>query len=861
MQEFREDTSYFNDDDERVLDETTMALSLLTGPPTLSAEMSDFTRTLCFFGIIFSAFLTVATLITLRSWFAWSNLLLLAFQLILVIGVWIMLLIYCVVKILSDNRTRLANEIAVEEYEEIKQQYFTELNASKRDARMRKNKALETELRLRETRVQPDPIGNYAALRDPISGQVLMLPSGNYQQPVPHSFHYHNVVPGSVKVSEEPPKGLPAPEFPAPVKFEDILRSGFTPTAQNIYLLNTVNGSINEAMSDVCHVGLAARTGGGKCLEENEAIFLADGRILPSKGLIGKMVEVVGVADTQTMQQVRVTASFSDNGVRTILEIVLDNGVVLKRTEEHPLWAARLNDDQYVGLFRQDGNKDTRTRAIQAGWVAAKDIRVCGNRPDFDGHVLLCPISLQQQGTLRRPEEDIILCAVLLAEGGLTRPSTVRFTSAAPQIVAAMSKASEVYGCEIVPIPTKGKTSVIDYRISKSHVGNENKVNLLIQEWGLSGCSALQKQVPQWVFQLPNDQIALFLRMFFDCDGWIDDGHHSYPRISVSLANQTLVQQIGQLALRLGITGTYRAKTNGHAGSWVWSTSMVDAWQRVIGSTIKAEKLADAVASKYVCDTSAKTDWNAWRRARPFGDQTFADCPSGYEWRKVVAIRSSVAPTVSIEIHNDNHAFVSHVVEHNTNTTRLLTGQFIRAGACVYLASPNFAQLKLNKNHLEDWRPIVQHLAAPPAQSDAEIRTLLLQFRQLFEHRKSVEQHTARRGADVYLILGEWPGIVKRVKEAPEIIELLLRESRQYGIHLVTEFQDALVKTLGLDFRRARKSPALLLLRRRPHHSEDRPGPGKGSKHQRNRTGQIWRSVHARQREGDRPRARASLHQ
>src|ERR1700730_13770215 len=119
MQEFRDDTSSFVDDDERTLDETTMALSLLAGPPNLPAEMSDFARTLCILGIIFSAFLTIATFITLRSWFTWSNLLLLAFQLVLVIGIWILLLVYCVVKIFSDNRTRLANEMAVEEYEEI----------------------------------------------------------------------------------------------------------------------------------------------------------------------------------------------------------------------------------------------------------------------------------------------------------------------------------------------------------------------------------------------------------------------------------------------------------------------------------------------------------------------------------------------------------------------------------------------------------------------------------------------------------------------------------------------------------------------------------------------------------------------
>jgi len=397
MSELSEDFSYFNDDDERTLDETTMALSLLAGPPDLAPEMSPFGRALCFMGTASSVCLTIATIISLHNWFAWSNLLLLAFQFLLTIGIWIFLLIYCITKIVSDNRTKLANEIALEEHQHRADQYFDELHASKRDARIRKNKALDTELQLRIERVQPDPIGNYAALRDPRTGQILLLPPG--QPALPNSFHYHNqeIAPGSVKVTEEKAV-IPPPEFPAPITFEEILRGNFTPTPRNIYLFHTVNGAITDAMGEVCHVGLAARTGGGK-----------------------------------------------------------------------------------------------------------------------------------------------------------------------------------------------------------------------------------------------------------------------------------------------------------------------------------------------------------------------------------------------------------------TNCTRLLTGQFCYVGGRVYFASPNFAQLKLNKNHLEDWRPIVRYLAAPPAQSDAEIRALLTQFKLLFERRKSLEQNSPRRGPDIYLVLGEWPAIVKRVKEAPDILELLLRESRQYGIHIVTEFQSALVQTLGMD--------------------------------------------------------------
>lgn len=135
-----------------------------------------------------------------------------------------------------------------------------------------------------------------------------------------------------------------------------------------------------------------------------------------------------------------------------------------------------------------------------------------------------------------------------------------------------------------------------------------------------------------------------------------------------------------------------------------------------------------------------------------------------------------------------------------TNLTRLLGGQLLSDGveASVYLASPNFAQVKLNGHRLEDWRPIVRRLAVPPAREADDIRKMLYAFKKTFETRKRQEDTSPRRSKDVFLILGEWPGIVARVGEAPEIVELLLREARQYGVHVITEMQDALVKSIGL---------------------------------------------------------------
>ena len=132
-----------------------------------------------------------------------------------------------------------------------------------------------------------------------------------------------------------------------------------------------------------------------------------------------------------------------------------------------------------------------------------------------------------------------------------------------------------------------------------------------------------------------------------------------------------------------------------------------------------------------------------------------------------------------------------------TNTTRLLVSQLLACDAPMYMANPNYNPVKLNGEHIEDWRPIVRKLAAPVARDINDIISLLETFLDQFEKRKREADHSIKRGADLFLILCELPAIIAQDKSAAEIITRLLREARQYGIHIISEFQDALVSTIG----------------------------------------------------------------
>lgn len=148
-----------------------------------------------------------------------------------------------------------------------------------------------------------------------------------------------------------------------------------------------------------------------------------------------------------------------------------------------------------------------------------------------------------------------------------------------------------------------------------------------------------------------------------------------------------------------------------------------------------------------------------------------------------------------------------------TTTARMVISQVLACGGEMYMVNPNYAPVKLNGNRLEDWRPIAARLKEPPAREFHEIEALFDRFLNLVDDRRRKEQISPKRGKDLYLFIGEWPAIVakaaeidmnnkeknKEKKKDSIIIKLgrLLRESRQYGVHVISEFQDALISTIG----------------------------------------------------------------
>lgn len=90
---------------------------------------------------------------------------------------------------------------------------------------------------------------------------------------------------------------------------------------------------------------------------------------------------------------------------------------------------------------------------------------------------------------------------------------------------------------------------------SKKMTKVENTVIKWLRSIDFKGVNAEEKEIPEIIFQLPKQKLALFLRVMFACDGWVSD-----RRIGYSTSSKKMAHQVQHLLLRFGIIGNIREK-------------------------------------------------------------------------------------------------------------------------------------------------------------------------------------------------------------------------------------------------------------------------------------------------------------
>ncbi|HKS69221.1 MAG TPA: DNA repair protein RadA, partial [Ktedonobacterales bacterium] len=82
----------------------------------------------------------------------------------------------------------------------------------------------------------------------------------------------------------------------------------------------------------------------------------------------------------------------------------------------------------------------------------------------------------------------------------------------------------------------------------------------LLERVGLRHVNARQKFVPDCIFRLPKEQLAIFLRTLFTCDGSVYVAQDRLPGLSYSTISERLAHDLQHLLLRFGFVAKLRTK-------------------------------------------------------------------------------------------------------------------------------------------------------------------------------------------------------------------------------------------------------------------------------------------------------------
>ncbi len=262
-----------------------------------------------------------------------------------------------------------------------------------------------------------------------------------------------------------------------------------------------------------------------ECVTGDTLVALADGRHVPIASLVDTTPEVIAMAPGGKL----VTAT-SDKvwkvGKKPVFDVRLASGRSIRCTAKHRLYGAD-------------------------GWKRVEELAV-GDRLAI-ARTLPAPPQ-----PLRWPEKRVALLGQLIGDGSYLNQQPMRYTTESEDNAAAVTEGAQDLGAHTKRYA--GRRDWFQLLIS----GNGNRwhpagVNKWLRDLGIFNQRSHQKRVPSEVFQLANDQIALFLRHLWATDGCMWTSRNgARARIYFATTSPGLSGDVNALLLRLGIVGRAR---------------------------------------------------------------------------------------------------------------------------------------------------------------------------------------------------------------------------------------------------------------------------------------------------------------
>ncbi|HUP30601.1 MAG TPA: LAGLIDADG family homing endonuclease [Usitatibacter sp.] len=265
-----------------------------------------------------------------------------------------------------------------------------------------------------------------------------------------------------------------------------------------------------------------------ECVTGDTLVMLADGRRLPIRDLVGQTPEVLAMSP-----EGRIHRSHSDCvwsvGVKPVLKVSLASGRTIRATAQHRLFGPE-------------------------GWLHVGDLKP-GSRLAL-AHRIPAPQSVSAWR-----DEELVLLGHLVGDGSYLKHQPMRYTTASEANSEAVRASAEAMGSTVKRYAGRG----LWHQLLLGGNGDRwhpEGVGKWLKKLGIYGQRSHEKRLPQSVFGLGDDQVALLLRHLWATDGCISirgAGQRGSHRVFFATSSHGLAMDVAALLLRFGIVARIRA--------------------------------------------------------------------------------------------------------------------------------------------------------------------------------------------------------------------------------------------------------------------------------------------------------------
>ncbi|HUL97628.1 MAG TPA: replicative DNA helicase [Usitatibacter sp.] len=264
-----------------------------------------------------------------------------------------------------------------------------------------------------------------------------------------------------------------------------------------------------------------------ECVTGETLVNLADGRRVPIRELVGTTPEVLAVTE-----EGKITKAVSDCvwsvGVKPVFKVSLASGRTIRATAKHRLLC---------------GNN----------WIEVGNL-IPGAR------IALARQLPEPESNTRWADHELILLGQLVGDGSYLVHAPLRYTTASEANSEAVRAAAESMGSTVKRYAGRGlwHQLLIGGNGNRWHAAGVGK---WLKELGIFGQRSHEKRLPERVFQLANDQIALLLRHLWATDGSIvvrPREKRGSDRVYYCSTSRGLALDVAALLQRLGIVARIR---------------------------------------------------------------------------------------------------------------------------------------------------------------------------------------------------------------------------------------------------------------------------------------------------------------